>query len=320
MIPAIIQKSLINNLWLSQVELRDLEYFAVVAEHGNLRRAAEALDLSQPALSKCLHRLEQTVGAKLVKRTPKGVELTAVGAAMLQHARRLQLSRDDITREVADLSQGRAGYLRVGVGAGVIDRLVCAACSIVLKDSPSARIKVTVASNAELLQALRDGELDLIVGGIPPSPHEDLVQERLLGDQYVVFAAANHPLAKRKRVTLADLAGERWALSGTDGLSRRRIERAFEDNGMPPPRIALEAPSLSVRLQVLASTQLLGFNSTVVLEQAARQFRFAEIRIKELTWDRRVGISYRKDAYLSPLARRFIELLKATAKEIAKEP
>ena len=59
------------------MQLRDLEYFAAVAEHGNLGRAAEALDLSQPALSKSVRRLELWAGTKLVQRTPKGVELTA---------------------------------------------------------------------------------------------------------------------------------------------------------------------------------------------------------------------------------------------------
>ena len=65
------------------MELRDIEYFTVVAEHGNLGRAAEALGLSQPALSKSLRRLEHEIGAKLVKRTPKGVELSAEGMALL---------------------------------------------------------------------------------------------------------------------------------------------------------------------------------------------------------------------------------------------
>jgi DNA-binding transcriptional LysR family regulator len=229
------------------------------------------------------------------------------------------LSRDDITREVADLREGRAGYLHVGVGTGIIDQPVSAACGAALKDSPAVRIKVTVASNAELMRDLRDGHLDLVVSGMPAAAPEDLVQELLKGDQYVVFAAADHPLAKRNRVTLAELAGERWALSGTDGLSRKRLERAFEDGGLAAPRVALEAPSLSVRLRVMATSRLLGFNSTAVLRQAARQFRFVEIPVRELTWYRRVGISRRKDAYLSPLAGRFIEILKKTAKAGAAE-
>lgn len=100
------------------MNLRDVQYFAVVAEHKHLGRAAEALGLSQPALSMSLRRLERYMDTKLVKRTPKGVELTPSGEAVFGHARRLRLSVDDISREVADLSQGRAGHLRVGTGPG----------------------------------------------------------------------------------------------------------------------------------------------------------------------------------------------------------
>src|SRR5262245_39212455 len=80
---------IICRIQVNTMELRDIEYFAVVAEHGNVRRAAEALDLSPPALSKSLRRLEKSVGAKLVKRTPKGVELTDVGVAMVGQVRRI---------------------------------------------------------------------------------------------------------------------------------------------------------------------------------------------------------------------------------------
>ena len=86
------------------MNLRDLQYFAVVAEHKHLGRAAEALDMSQPALSMSLRRLEEFLHTKLVKRTPKGVELTTSGEAVYAHARRLRLSVDDISREVADLN------------------------------------------------------------------------------------------------------------------------------------------------------------------------------------------------------------------------
>ena len=80
------------------MDLRDIEYFAVIAEHGHLGRAAEALGLGQPALSVSLRRLEDSAGAKLVKRTPKGVELTDVGRALLSHVGRLQLAREDLAR------------------------------------------------------------------------------------------------------------------------------------------------------------------------------------------------------------------------------
>src|SRR5262245_36581930 len=122
------------------MDLRDIEYFAVLAEHGQLVRAAEALGLSQPALSLSLRRLEKSARAKLVKRTPKGVELTAVGTALLTHVRRLQLARDDLAREISDVAHGEAGHVRVGTGPATADGFLPRVCSTVMKETP----KVTV--------------------------------------------------------------------------------------------------------------------------------------------------------------------------------
>src|SRR3954463_5506520 len=113
------------------MELRDIEYFAVIAEQGNVRRASELLDLSPPALSKSLRRLEDSLQAKLVKRTPKGVELTPVGSALAAQVQRIRLTLADVAREAADLSQGRAGHLRIGVGPGLADRLPPAYAKVV---------------------------------------------------------------------------------------------------------------------------------------------------------------------------------------------
>src|SRR4030088_1827111 len=103
------------------MELRDIEYFAVIAEHGHLGRAADALGLSQPAISKSLRRLEQALEVKLVKRTPKGVELTAEGSTLLLRVRALRLSLQDVTREIADVRDGSVGHLRIGVGENVAE-------------------------------------------------------------------------------------------------------------------------------------------------------------------------------------------------------
>src|SRR5262245_44741377 len=97
-----------------RMDLRDIEYFAVIAEQKHLGRAAEMLGLGQPALSISLRRLESAANSKLVERTPKGVELTEVGRALLAHVARLRLAREDLARELADLARGRSGTLRIG--------------------------------------------------------------------------------------------------------------------------------------------------------------------------------------------------------------
>jgi DNA-binding transcriptional LysR family regulator len=301
------------------MELRDLEYFAAIAEHGHVGRAAEALGLSQPALSKCLRRLEKAVDAKLVMRTPKGVELTSVGAALRAHVKRLSLSLNDVVHEAADLSQGRAGHLHVGCGAGLGDHFLSAACSAMVMEAPKVALELTVARNALLLPALLNGEYDLAVSGIPHPWLADLIQERLYDDEFVAYSSARHRLAKRRRVSLADVAQERWALSAPDDLSWKRVHRVFEDHGLPPPRIALLTASARVRVQTVAASDLVSFSSRRVLQPIWRQFPLTELRVNELAWKRSVGVSYRKGAYLSPAARRFIEILKATAINPGKE-
>lgn len=295
------------------MQLRDLEYFAAVAEHRHIGRAAEALDLSQPALSKSLRRLEQSLGARLVNRTPKGIELTAEGAALVSHVRQLRLSVADVAREIADLSAGRTGQLRVGAAPGVVEDLLASACSAFVADAPNVTLTVTVAANDALLPALRSGELDLIVSGVPTPPPDDLVHERLLDDEVVVFASTKHPLARRKRVSVAEVGRERWAMTVLNAQDGNLPQRVFEDSGLRDPRIAVKTSYLPLRDHMVASSSLLGLSSRRLLRQMSHRLSVVELPVRELMRSRCIAVSYRKDAYLSPAARRLIALLRTTA-------
>lgn len=298
------------------MEFRDIEYFAVLAQHGHVGRAAEALDLSQPALSLSLRRLETAMQTKLVKRTPKGVELNATGTALLARVQRLRLAREDVLREVADLSQGRAGHLRIGAHPGVVTFPLAPACAELLKDAADLELVVT-AMTSGLLPALRSGELDLIVHDAVP-PQDDLVQEYLSDDAFATVVAANHRLAGRKQVTIRDLAQERWARAGISEQWDRFVEASLAA-GNPIPRTAIKTDSQPLRDYLVANAGLLGYMTQRMLKDVALQYRVAEIRVKELERVRRVHVSYRKDGYLSPAGRRLIEILKATVKKGAAD-
>ena len=299
------------------MELRDIEYFSVIAKHGHLGRAAESLGLSQPALSMSLRRLEKSMQAKLVKRTPKGVELTAVGTALLSRVHGLRLSMNDVAREAADLSQGSAGDLRIGATPEFAEYLLPPAFSALFKVAPKVTVKVTVAAPDALRPALRSGELDLLVSGIASAPFEDLVSVPLLDDEFVVVSSIDHRLAKRERVTISDLAQERWAVSAASVLSWQWLHRMFKEHGLPPPRLTMDSNSAWLRLLTVASSDLLGFSSKRFLRQVAAHFPLAELRVREPTWARHIGVSYRKDAYLPPALMRLTEILKTTARELA---
>ena len=301
------------------MQLRDIQYFVAVAKHGNVRRAAETLGLSQPALSKSLRRLEGSMQTKLVKKVPEGIELTAVGSAFLAHVRRIRLSLDDVAHEVADLTHGRAGHLRIGANQFAVDHLLRQACIALMNTAQKVTWTVTVAQNDDLVPALRNGAFDLIVAGVPGYPEQDLIQEHLLDDEFVVIASATHRLAKQKKVTIADLAGYQWALSGPGTLAPQQVDRAFKDNGLPPSNVTFQTNAPHLLMHAVASSDLLGFQSRFDVRHTAPRIRVVELPVKELAWIRRIGVSYRKDGYLSPAALRFIDILKSSAKEIAAE-
>jgi DNA-binding transcriptional LysR family regulator len=301
------------------MELRDLQYFAIVAEHQNVGRAAEALGLTATALTKCLRRLEKSVGAKLVQRTSKGVSLTAVGVSLLTRIGPLQGMLNDVRHEAADLALGRTGHINVGTTPGTIEKRLASAYVSLLKESPAITVKVTVGDNNILSKALHKGEIDFCIAGRLLLPLAEFTQEHPYEDPYVVFASAHHRLAKRKLVSITDLAGERWATSNSTSLPQwQALFRAFENNGLPPPSMALETNSVAFRTVAIANSEYVGLCSRLLLREEARRYPLVELPVKEMSHVRRTFIIHRKGAYLSPAAQRLIAILKTQAKEISE--
>ena len=298
------------------MELRDIEYFTVMAQHGHLGRAAEALGLSQPALSKSLRRLEHELGAKLVKRTPRGVELSAEGMALLGRARELRLTVQAMAEEIRDVGRGHVGHVRIGAGPVSSAEMLVEALLPLLHDAPKVSFNIVVSDNDLMIPALRRGDLDLVVGYAPRAlPREGLVEEQLFEVDFVVVASADHPLAGRKVVSLDDLAGERWTLTESSLLTQQRLRRLFLERGLPPPDVAVETRSLRLRLQLVASSRLLDYTAHGVYLSARKRFRLKVLPVKELAWRRPVSVVYREGAYLSPTARQLIASIKATARK-----
>jgi len=299
------------------MELRDIEYFAVVAEHGHLGRAAEALGLSQSAVSKSVRRLEQILEARLVRRTPVGVSLTAEGTALLARVQVLRLSLRDISSEIRELSRGQVGSLRIGVGPGLDEQVLTTACAALVNDAPKVALQLVSGDNDILIPALRNGELDMVVNFLPPAPYEGLAQEAVHEVVNVVCARASHPLASLPRLTLADLAGARWVVTvfvPTMG-SRNWLAQKLLDGGVGAPMVALESRAIRPRLQMLAATDLLGFLPRHIVREAASSYALTELPVEELVLRRQAGVITRSQAYLSPVARRLMELLASAARE-----
>lgn len=297
------------------MELRDIEYFAVLAEHRHFGRAAAALGITQPALSKSLQRLEGALATRLVERTAKGVELTAEGTALRARANELRSSLQSVTREIRDIGDGRVSALRIGVGGAISEELLASAFAGLRQEAPRAMLNVLVSDNDVMVPLLRKGELDLVVNYYMAIQVDDVLCEHLFYDEYVVCAAATHRLAKQRRVELTDLVDEHWAWAEPSLGSQQKLRETFRDAGLPPPRVGLECRSTALRLRSVAQSDLLDFTSLSVVRQLGSE-GVVVLPVKELTWRRSVGLLRRRTTYVP----RAIERLSSILRSLSKKP
>jgi len=294
------------------MDLRDIEYFAVIAEQRHLGRAAEVLGLGQPALSISLRRLETAANSRLVERTPKGIELTQVGLALLAHVAKLRLARADLAREIADLSRGRAGALRIGASPSNLLFVLPEVCGGLVADAPNLHLSVLALDNEVLWPALRKGEIDVVVGHAQRLRDPEIAEILLDEDEFVVFCAAGHRLAQRKSLRLDQLIEERWVASDTNAYSPwLSLQQFFGERGLPAPNIALTSPSSALNLRAVATSSLLGISNKRNVLAAASSLQLKLLPVKDLQWKRQAVIAHRSRAYISPAARRFIDAMQA---------
>lgn len=291
------------------VNLRDLGYFEVVAELGHLGQAAERLGRTQPALSKSIHRLEESFGAPLFHRAGRGIQLTAVGEVLLARARLLRSASDEAMREVADFAQGHAGHVRIGSGPIAADHVLPALCQLLLSEAPRTTIDITVGPSMELRQRLSEGGIDLLIG-LVPAPHALFQTHSIFEDAVVVATSPDHPVFGLPEITLSSLLAHAWALPSPSIPSRQWLDAVFQSRGLPAPRVQVTANSIPLLPALIARTGLLSFVSRRTLV-AGSKGALREVPLAETTLIRPLGVTYRRDGYLSPASRRLVSLLQS---------
>ena len=289
------------------MDLRDLRYFETIAELEHVGRAAEILHRTQPALTGCLRRLEETCGAPLFEKSGRGIRLTAAGKVLLKWARSMRSQAEDAEREIKELANGLSGFIRIGIVPTAAQFLLPSAVRQILEEAPKVTLRTVVALSDSLKQQLRHGDLDLMVG-TEGAAEEGLVSQILAEDMIVVAAAADHEIF-RKQPTLNDLCSYRWALQPPGAPTRDWLDRAFDQHHLPRPNVQVESTMLLMLPMLIAETGLLSFISRLHLGSNSNASRLKEVPVSGVAMRRRLVVTYRENSYLSPAARRLIELL-----------
>lgn len=288
------------------MDLRDLKYFEEIANQGHMGRAAEKLCRTQPALTKCIDRMEEEIGAKLFERSKRGIQLTRVGEVLLGRARQMGLLMEESLREIQDFAQGNNGHIRLGCIPTLAEHLLPEITEKLLGEAKDVTLHLVVSMSDALFKGVKDGDLDLTIGPLP-QPSEDFESMSIVEDEVVVLASRNHAIFDHP-ITMEALLDYRWVLPATTVTSRQWLDQTFNRRGLPEPTVQITSTSLNLLLPMIERTGLLGFASRLNLQTGRADLR--EVCLAETTWRRKMGITYRKNAYLSPVVQRLMTLLR----------
>nr|WP_212611875.1 LysR family transcriptional regulator [Sphingomonas baiyangensis] len=235
-----------------------LEAFRRVADAGGFAPAADAAGLSQPALHRAVRDLEQLLGLPLVERRGRGTMLTEHGRRV---ARGVRLAEREIAAGIAALSGDPAGSGRIAIGAMPLSRALVLprALAAFTRAAPGVVVDVVEGSWRELVDPLRDGVLDLLVGALRDTAPPGLEQRALFADRLAVIARAGHPLVGVAHPTLDQLAAYPWIVGSRATPLRQQWHRLFAGRTLPPAPI--ECGSVMVIRGLLRDTDLLSLLS-----------------------------------------------------------
>ncbi|WP_164870886.1 LysR family transcriptional regulator [Mesobaculum littorinae] len=292
------------------IDLRDARIVLACCREGSLGRAARALNLAQPAVTRALGKLEARLGAPLFDRTTRGVVPTIYGTALLPYAELLVTEAANAESLVRQMKGARRGVLRVGGVGSVVGTLLVAAITRMRRDHPDMRFQIVEELEDALLDSLKAGAIDL---AISPEPYVDdeiaLATPETFRDAVAVYARSGHPL-QGARQDLAALAGADWALPPLTSPVGREWLRRFHAEGIEPRAPALTSRSVQVLKSAALAQDLLLWMPWPLMRDDAGQGRIAALDAPELAWPRAFRVYRRRKGMLPPGADHLLDAIR----------
>lgn len=291
-------------LFSMMVTTRQIQALVKLRELGHMPSVAEALKVSQPAISSALRQVERSLDAVLFTRGRRGMSVNKIGDLLIFRLRRVLSEIERLQEDVLQLQGAIAGRLMISVLPSSKTWLIPTAIASFVGKYPNVQITVVDAPFEALFAGLQAGEIDFIYTGIGPEyKHRDLLVHVVSQERLVVVARADHPLVrKKKRVAAADLGRYPWVLRDPSAPSRQLLNSVFAGIGLKSPCVAVQAGDLGLLRGLLMQSDMLTGVSPLHLLQELRAGVLAIVDFDLPDSVREVGFVLRKDAQPSGLS------------------
>ena len=306
---------------LRHLDLKHLRQLTEVADKGSIRAAAEALAITQPALSRSIRAIESELGVKLVERGPRGAELTPAGVRLLSYARIIDANLSLAEKELRGFRDRSSRAEQIAFGMSWLTEALVAAQLLarVFRERPGIRLTTLVGDYESLAPKLMSGRLEFFVGPPPiEGPVVGVTSQPLMEFPAVVVVRAGHPLAGRSELGVADLVAAQWILPAAGTVPRTTYDNCFLRHGTAPPDPMFEVQPLSpVIRQLLLDSDLVTILPLVVVE---REVAAGLLRV--LPFDDQIAfpihLTQRQASYPSPARDYVVEELKELFRKLAE--
>lgn len=302
--------------WFIRARLKTRQLLLLVAmeEEGNINRAAQVLNMTQPAASKLLKDLEDMLGVLLFDRLPRGMRPTWYGETMIRHARMALASLSQAHDEIEALKAGRYGQVSVGAITAPGLTLLPSAVALVKQEHPSLRVSLQIETSDVLMERLAQGKLDMVVGRLfERHDKTDLRYEAMVEEPVSAVVRPGHPMLGVARLTLRDIVANGWIVPPSGSVLRHRFELMFQEEGLEAPANLIETTALLFMTKMLQQSDLIGVVATDVARYYAEHGLVALLPIALPCKMDAFGLITRTDRLLSPAAKVMLRAVKNAA-------
>jgi LysR family pca operon transcriptional activator len=302
----------------SRIKFRHLQTFVEVARQKSVMKAAELLHVSQPAVTKTIRELEGVLGVEVFERDGRGIKITRYGEVFLKHAgaalTALRQGLDSVTQERI----GDAPPIRIGALPTVSTRIMPRAMQLFLKENTWSRLKIVTGENAVLLEQLRVGDLDLVVGRLAgPEKMTGFSFEHLYSEQVVFAVRAGHPLLKARQSHFNALSDYTVLMPTRASIIRPFVEGLLIANGVPSLPNQIETVSDSFGRAFVRASDAIWIISAGVVASDIEDGALAVLPIDTSETKGPVGLTMRNDAVPSLPLSILMQTIREAAMEVA---
>ncbi|EAM3717693.1 LysR family transcriptional regulator [Salmonella enterica subsp. enterica serovar 4,12:d:-] len=299
-----------NGLFSQRIRLRHLHTFVAVAQQGTLGRAAETLNLSQPALSKTLNELEQLTGTRLFERGRLGAQLTVPGEQFLTHAVKVLDALNTAGQALNRKEDASADVVRVGALPTAALGILPAAIGRFHQQQKSTSLQVATMNNTMLLAGLKSGEIDLGIGRMSdPELMGGLNYELLFLESLKLVVRPGHPLLQ-ETITLSRVMEWPVVVSPKGTVPRQNADALLQSQGCKMPAGCIETLSASLSRQLTVDYDYVWFVPSGAVKEDLRQATLVSLPVPTQSAGEPIGILTRVDILLSTGAQMLIAAIR----------